>query len=363
MAAIRFQPLDRLPFSFFQGSAELMARLSGRPDYAAHPKDVALEAMRNADVDFVLQFVLPDRRDQQCGPSTEVALHDGLTTVLHGLLRDWVEKHGQVRTPEDLRDFCLAVPPVREAARFVDAAKVAQRWLELDRWGACLQPAVWIPGHLCGTVGWMWYTSVGYENWLMAHALYPEALDRFFSFAGEEGRLRNAAIARCIREHDLTPIVYSGEDICGNDGPLCSPQTLHEVYFPHLQRALAPLVDSGIVWLWHSDGLILPILDDLLACGITGFQGFEEDKGMNMGRLAATPTRDGTLPILCGSVNVTTTFYESPSAVRASVARMQRLATERGGGVMLASSSSIMADTPVENILAFIEAAREKEKV
>lgn len=359
MAAVRFQPTDRLPFSLFQGSAELMARLSGRTDYAEHPKDVAMEAMRNADVDYVLQFVLPDRRDQECGPGAQVALRDGLVTVLHRLLGDWVEKHGKVQTPEDLRDFCLAVPPAHEAARFVDTAKVAQRWLELDRWGEFLKPAVWIPGHLCGTVGWMWYTSVGYESWLMAHALYPEALDRFFAFAGEEGHLRNAAIARCIREHDLIPIVYSGEDICGNDGPLCSPQALHEVYFPHLKHAVAPLVDSGVLWLWHSDGNILPILDDLLACGITGFQGFEEDKGMDMLRLAATPTRSGTLPVLCGSVNVTTTFYESPAAIRASVARMQRIAAERGGGVLLGSSSSIMTDTPVENILAYVEAARD----
>ena len=130
------------------------------------------------------------------------------------------------------------------------------------------------------------------------------------------------------------------------------------MYFPHLKHAVAPLVDNGILWLWHSDGNILPILDDLLACGINGFQGFEEDKGMDMLRLAATPTRNGALPVLCGSVNVTTTFYESPTAVRMSVERMKRIAAERGGGVMLGSSSSIMTDTPVENILAYIEAAR-----
>ena len=203
----------------------------------------------------------------------------------------------------------------------------------------------------------MWYEVVGYENYLMAHLLYPEAMERLFVFLGEEGRLRNIAIARTIHERHLIPLVYSGEDIRGNDGPLVSPQALNDIYFPHLKRAVEPLADAGVHWLWHSDGNILPILDDLLACGIDGFQGFEEDKGMDMMKLAETPCRNGQWPVLCGSVNVTTTFYQTPEVISADVQRMVNLSKARGGGVILSPSSSIMENVPVENVMAFYEAA------
>jgi hypothetical protein len=43
-------------------------------------------------------------------------------------------------------------------------------------------------------------------------------------------------------------------------------------------------------------------------------------------------------------------MYESPQAVHAEKERMQRIFDERGG-VILAASSSIMPNTPVENIM------------
>jgi hypothetical protein len=355
--AIEFKPTDRLPVQGWGGTIAAIQRVTGRHDYLAHPREVFTQAMRAWDVDVLLQFVLPDRQDRQCGPVAQVRVGDGLLSVLYGLLGDWREEHGAWKSPEDYRDFCESLPPAAEAKRFVDADVTYRRWLELNAWGEFLKPIVWVPGHLCGTVGWMWYGTVGYENYLMAHVLYPEAAERLFAFLGEEGRLRNMAIARAIRDHGLIPVVYSGEDICGNDGPLVAPQLLRDTYFPHLKRAVEPLIDAGIHWLWHSDGNILPILPDLLACGFDGFQGFEEDKGMDLPKLAATPCRNGRLPFLCGSISVTTTFYQPPETVRADVQRMLSLAQQRHGGVILSPSSTILENAPMESVLAFYEAA------
>ncbi len=358
LAAVEFKPADRLPVQGWNGTIAGIERITGRADYRTNAKAVFAQAMNAWDVDVLLQFVLPDRQDRQCGPNAEVKTREGLQSAVYGMLSRWVEAHGPWSSPEAFADFCRALPSAKEAAHFVDAEIVATRWLELNRWGEFLKPIVWVPGHLCGTVPWMWYSCVGYENYLMAHSLYPEAVERLFAFCGEEGRLRNNAIARAIRDNGLIPLVYSGEDICGNDGPMCSPKALREVYFPHVKRAVAPLIDAGIHWLWHSDGNILPILPDLLGCGIDGFQGFEEDKGMDMPALAATPCRNGRLPFLCAGVNVTTTMYTTPEQIRADVDRLGSLAGKRGGGVILSTSSTLMENTPVENVLAFYDAAR-----
>ncbi|MBU0715276.1 MAG: hypothetical protein KJ964_07965 [Verrucomicrobia bacterium] len=352
--AVEFKPTDRLPVKCGNATIAAIERITGRSDYLAHPKEVFALAMNAWDVDIILQFVLPDRQDKQCGPTAAINICDGLRSNLAG---EWCRTHGAFKSPEDVRDFCQTVPAVSEARRYVDPDITYLRWLELDGWGAFLKPAVFIPGHLCQGVPWMWYTVMGYENYLMAHALYPEALERLFAFIGEESRLRNEAIAKAIRDYDLVPIIYSGEDICGNDGPMVSPQILHDIYFPHQKRAIAPIIEAGIHWLWHSDGNILPILPDLIDCGIGGFQGFEEDKGMDMDALAATPCRNGKLPFLFGSVNVTTTMYTTPEKIRSDIRRMVDLSKQRGGGVVLSPSSSIMANTPLENVLAFYKYA------
>ncbi|MBU2494991.1 MAG: uroporphyrinogen decarboxylase family protein [Candidatus Omnitrophota bacterium] len=355
--AIEFKPVDRLPVNAGNGTIAALERITGRQDYLSCPKEVYAQAMKRWDVDLVQQFVLPDRQDRSCGPGAEVNIRNGLLSVVYGMLEDWVKKNGPIKSPENFRDFCRTIPSRSQAVKFVDSEITACRWLELNNWGEFLKPIVWMPGHLCGTVGWMWYTSVGYENYLMAHLLYPEEVERLFAFTGEEGRLRNISLARTIKKCGLIPCVYSGEDICINTGPLCSPKVLRKIYFPHLKRAVEPLRDAGIHWMWHSDGNILPILPDLLDCGIDGFQGFEEDKGMDLMKLAETKCKNGRLPFLCGSVNVTTTMYTTPEKIKVEIIRMVSLAKTRGGGVILAPSSSMMENMPVENVLAFYEYA------
>lgn len=356
--AIEFRPVDRLPFQGSTVTVEAIDAELGAGAYAAGAKEAYARAMKAWDTDIVMQFVLPDRQDRRCGPMAAVDTGRGLLSAVRRLLEERIARDGPIGSPEDFRDFCLSLPAAGGASAFVDPEETALRWRELMEWGDFLKPLVWVPGHLCGTVGWMWYTTVGYENYLIAHQLYPEALERLFAFLGEEGRLRNRAIARVILREGYLPMLYSGEDICDNTGPLCSPRILRETYFPHLRRAVEPIRDAGIHWLWHSDGNILPILPDLMACGIDGYQGFEEDKKMDLHVLAGTPCANGRLPFLCGSVSVSTTFYRGPDAVRADVDRIRGLASARGGGIILSPSSSIMADTPAENVLAFLRRAR-----
>jgi uroporphyrinogen-III decarboxylase len=123
-----------------------------------------------------------------------------------------------------------------------------------------------------------------------------------------------------------------------------------------LKRAVQPIIESGIHWLWHSDGNILPILDDLLDCGIDGFQGFEEDKGFELNELLKRKCKSGKMPFIMGSVSVTTTMYGSLQGIREEKKRMKNLSDKNGGGVILAASSSVMADTPVENIMELYSA-------
>jgi uroporphyrinogen decarboxylase len=204
------------------------------------------------------------------------------------------------------------------------------------------------------------YTTWGYENYMCALALYPQHLGRYFAILGERARGHNQAIVEAVDRYDLAPFVYGGDDICFNDGPICAPEVLDALYFPALRRALEPLVEADVRVVWHCDGDVRPIVPQLLEAGVSGFQGFQEDEsGISLEEMAALRTRWGKKPILWGSVSVTSTFpHGTVEDVKQSVERSFRIAGP-GGGFALGSTSSILPETPLENIIAFFEHGRE----
>jgi len=199
------------------------------------------------------------------------------------------------------------------------------------------------------------YSRWGYGNYLTCMATHPEHLRRYYAHSGERGRLQNEAIVAAIRENGLAPFVYSGQGLCYNGGPICSPAWLREHYFPSLRRAVEPLIREDVRIVWHCDGNVLPILEDLLDLGVSGFQGFQEEAGVSLEKMASLTTRWGKKPILWGSVSVTTTLpFGTLEGVKRSVERCFEVAAP-GGGFGLAPTSSILPETPLENIMAFYE--------
>jgi hypothetical protein len=202
------------------------------------------------------------------------------------------------------------------------------------------------------------YGKWGYESFLSAIALYPEHVERWFGHTGECARLQNLAVVEAIRKYSFAPFVYNGDDICYSTGPMCSVEALRRFYFPALNDCVQPLHDAGVRIIWHSDGNILPIMDDLMAAGMWGYQGFQEETGPTLDIMAAQRTKWGTRPVLIGSVSVTRTMpFATADDVRADVDRC--FETCPGGGFILATSSSFGPEVPVENVLAMYERARE----
>lgn len=82
---------------------------------------------------------------------------------------------------------------------------------------------------------------------------------------------------------------------------------------------------------------------------IQGFQGFQEETGCTLKYMSSLRTRDGRKPILVGSLSVTTTLpFGSTTDVEKDI---ERCFHEVGKvGFVLASTSSILPETPMENI-------------
>ncbi|MDY7080690.1 MAG: uroporphyrinogen decarboxylase family protein [Chloroflexota bacterium] len=199
----------------------------------------------------------------------------------------------------------------------------------------------------------LWYLEFGYEGALMTLALHPDRYRKLIQFSAEKGRLRATIIARAIREGIHSGAILTGEDICSQRGPLVSPDYLRREYFPLVEYALEPLLEVGAKIVWHCDGNYRPLLDDVLACNISGLQGFQQECGMDIEWIVERRTRNGDPLLIFGPLSVTTTLpYGTPDDVRAEVHRAMALCRDKASLVFF-SSNTITPDVPLENIQTF----------
>ena len=140
---------------------------------------------------------------------------------------------------------------------------------------------------------------------------------------------------------------------------MVSPGTLSSIYFPGLRHAFGPLIEIGADIIWHSDGYIIPIVDQLIATGVSGFQGFQEETGFDVREIAARRVRSGRKPLLLAGLSV------DKALPRGSVADVER-EVERiidtvgaGGGLAIGTANTAGPDCPNENLEAIYKYTHE----
>jgi len=327
---------------------EFFRKMAGREDIYRDAPRIVVDAFVRAGANLCPQFIMSSPAvEHRAADPFEVMVGTGDSGPLEAA-------YG---SPENVRDSIERLPATERLAEGFDVERAADEYaFPLLRLAKMAEGRMLFLGDF-GQADFMGgYTTFGYENYMAALALYPEHLRRYFAYTGEQARLMNLGIARAVKKHGLAPFVYGGQDICYNAGPICSPAVLDDLYFPPLVRAVEPLHAAGIGIVWHCDGDVRPILDRLINdVGVAGFQGFQEETGCTLDGVAARRTRKGGKLVIWGSVSVTSVLpYGTVEDVKRDVERCFRVAAP-GGGFGLASTSSILPEVPIANILAIYE--------
>ncbi len=152
----------------------------------------------------------------------------------------------------------------------------------------------------------------------------------------------------------MSPVALVYSDIADSSTTLFSPAFLRRELMPRLERLVAAWHARGVKAIYHSDGNLWGVLDDLVATGIDGLNPLEPLSGMDA---AAVRARYPDL-VLVGGVDASRLLpYGAPDEVRAEVTRL--LDATGGRGHILGSSTEIHPACTVENVLAMWETARE----
>jgi len=135
------------------------------------------------------------------------------------------------------------------------------------------------------------------------------------------------------------------EDLAWKQGPMFSPKMFRELFLPRMKKVAENI---KIPWIYHSDGNLMPILDDLLTLGMNGLANIEPN-AMDINELKK---KYGRRVCLVGNIDLHYTLTQgTPEETEAEVKkRIQEVG--KGGGYILASSNSLTGYCKPENVLA-----------
>jgi uroporphyrinogen decarboxylase len=146
--------------------------------------------------------------------------------------------------------------------------------------------------------------------------------------------------------------VWHADDIAFSTALLISPRILRKHLFPWYKEMNRITHEKGRLAVFHSDGALQQVLDDIVDCGFDGLNPIEP-KAMNINEIKK---RYGTKVSLIGNIDLGYTLTRgTPEEVTAEVRqRIRDLAP--GGGYAVASSNSVPEYVPLANFNAMREA-------
>ena len=198
------------------------------------------------------------------------------------------------------------------------------------------------------------YGRYGYVNYFMAYALFPELMEKCFSLQADVAVKRNKQAAKAIIDGNLPRLVRLDHDMADSRGTLVDIKSLDEIWFPHFARSIKPMLDAGIRLIWHCDGNLMQMVPRLIECGLSGFQGFQYEDGMDYEKICVMTDNDGNPLTIWAGVSVTTTLLHG---TKDDVKEQLKWLVDNGPGtgLMLGASSSVAPSTNRENVKTLIE--------
>ena len=335
-----------------------MDEMTGRAPgaYARDPDDVYVAFQRLAGACFIDQYI-PENPLTMGEHGYESSTQRKATTGAERIILDGME----IASPEDVvehmerfvwprRSQGIATFDPDDSARIQQM--VASECAVQRRFGSDLLKGPYSGGFQ--SFPQFRYGTYGYANYFMAYALYPEVMEKDFAGQADLAALRNRAAARAIVEGGLPRQVRLDYDMADSRGTLVNIESLDAIWFPHLARATQPFRDAGVRLVWHCDGNLMEMVPRLIEAGVSGFQGFQYEAGMDYERICRMTDRNGRPLFIKAGVSVTRTL---PFGSREDVARELKWLVEKGPrqGLFLGASSSITPGTPRENIKALID--------
>jgi len=351
-AALRFEPTDRVPLFDIIQHLDLVERATGQEPTPENGLELVCETIA-ANLDATRGVA---------GPAVPRTWQDGEGFCYRG---EWWTAWIIARP---FRDVAEALAYVRRAIALLES-------LEKDVVYAFYGPANVTTGEKAfDSRGEFLALRERLRGAVLFHTESPVGLDTAFhrldlemfcyAYAEDPGLISHwlevlnqhevARVRMLQKAQEMSPVALVYADIADSKSTIFSPAFLRKELMPRLERLVSAWHDHGVKVIYHSDGNLWEVLDDLVAAGIDGLNPLEPLSGMDAAKVRE---RHPNL-VLCGGIDASQLLpYGTPEQVRAEVNRLLR--ATGGSGYLLGSSTEIHPACALENVLAMWQAARE----
>jgi len=254
------------------------------------------------------------------------------------LARSWAsEGMGLVTTREEFEALQWPNPDALDYGAF-------------ERIGALLPSKVKVVAVLGKIFTCVWWLT-GLEGLSLALADDPGLVEELFRRVGQ---FQYRVFEHLLR-FDCVGAIWHADDIAFNTQLMVNPRLLRAHLFPWYHEMNRAAHARGRLSIYHSDGALQEVLEDIVACGFDGLNPLEPS-AMD---IHAVKREYGSRISLIGNIDLGYTLTRgTPDEVRAEVRqRIHGLAP--GGGYAVSSSNSVPEYVPFANFTAMREATFE----
>ncbi len=192
-------------------------------------------------------------------------------------------------------------------------------------------------------VGGTTWAIEGIGDWTEFAVTLTERPEEILRAAGQKTEVALQTFDRLIDAGaDFLHIV---NDVAFNAGPFISPRQFSEFITPQLKRQVDHIKSQNVIPFVHTDGNIMPILDDYLSLGAACFQSVDPMAGMD---IAEVKRRCYEKMALMGNVQCSLLQDGPDEAIRESALYCLENASP-GGGYIFGTSNTIFPGMPLRN--------------
>jgi len=204
-----------------------------------------------------------------------------------------------------------------------------------------------------------WHDAIdllGMENMYLKMYDEPEVVDAVFTHIADFYATVNKNIFDAAA--DAIDIMFIGNDLGGQNGPLLGPELFERFVLMHLKRLIDIGHSYGLKVMLHCCGGIAELLPLLIEAELDGIHAIQPDcRGMDLQMLK---NKFGDRLLFNGAIDSHNILIEGDvNYVKRKTREVLEIMKTGGGYVAGASHDTILEETPLENVLAMFDTIRE----
>ncbi len=326
LGALRREPIDRVPTFEWLTSKNVIEALCPGKSYDDFVEEMDIDGVV-AELHYEKEWIDDVTYKDEWGMIKQTSEEE------HSMPID-----GPIRTMKDIESY---IPPdPKKSDRFKDLEYKLARHNGSRAVILHLNDVFSIPSRL-----------MPFDEFMMQLALEPELIKAIVEMSVDVNiELAKEAVKRGCK------IVFTGDDYAYNSGPMMSPNSFSDVFYPGLKRVMKGYRDLGLLVIKHTDGNILPLLDMIMDTDIDCIDPIDPLAGMDLAYMKKTY---GDRFAIKGNVDCAHTLtFGSVEDVIAETKNCIDIAAP-GSGFILSSSNSIHSKVKPENYKAMIDTVKE----